>query len=282
MPITLRSGLPIPTFATILVALGVGFFVGAKHTPGDAPAVNRMSYQHEMDAYCTAKLNDRLSKVSSDEKKGQTDQAFFSLKLHTCVQTEMISGSKDGGAMNYIVSDLTYGFVAPPKWHHSDSPLHVFRYDHGGYHHLSADGYWMPVSSEPGQQPVSDANAVKLTCEYTDGGPRDANTCTETEGYTQFGSVQTDIQTYHIASWSNDEVIATDAERGLSGATTTTLLIHPEANEVEIVDRTKMDEKQADFTKSMAGKSFGDHYELHGGCTCSTQRGFSSSATRTV
>jgi hypothetical protein len=78
----------------------------------------------------------------------------------------------------------------------------------------------MPVSSEPGQQSVSEANAVNLTCDYTDGGPRDANACTETQGYTQFGGIHTDTQTYRIASWSHDEVIATDAERGLSGATT--------------------------------------------------------------
>ncbi len=131
----------------------------------------------------------------------------------------MISDPKDAGAMNYIVSDLTYGFVAPPKWYHSENSLHVHQMDYGSNHHLSAEGYWMPVSSEPRQQPVSDANAVKLTCDYADGGPRDANACTETQGYTQFGSIQTEPQTYHIASWSHDEVIATDAERGLSGAT---------------------------------------------------------------
>lgn len=131
----------------------------------------------------------------------------------------MISDPKDAGAMNYIVSDLTYGFVAPPKWYHSENSLRVHQMDYGSNHHLSAEGYWMPVSSEPRQQPVSDANAVKLTCDYADGGPRDANACTETQGYTQFGSIQTEPQTYHIASWSHDEVIATDAERGLSGAT---------------------------------------------------------------
>jgi hypothetical protein len=175
--------------------------------------------------------------------------------------------------MNYTVSDLTYGFVAPPRWHHSESPLHVIHLDFpgnhylniGGTHHLSAEGYWMPVSSEPSQQPVSDANAVKLECNYTDSGPRDANACTETQGYIQFGIIQTDTQTYHIASWSRDEVIATDAERGLAGTTTSTLLIHPEADEVEVVDRTKMDGKQPDLTKGLAGKAFGDHYVLHGG-----------------
>jgi hypothetical protein len=265
MPFTLKSGHLIPIVAAIAVALGVGFFVGAKHRPGDAPSVNKTSYQHEMDAYCIAKLNDSLSKLSPDSRKMQTDQAFFSLKLHTCVQVEVISDPKDAGAMNYLVSDLTYGFVAPPKWHHTDRPLHVHVTDYGSDHHLFVEGYWMPTSSEPGQQSVSEANAVNLTCDYSNGRARDENVCTETQAYTQFGGIHTSTQTYHIASWSKDEVIATDAERGLSGATTTTLLIHPEANEIEILDRTKMDEKQPDFTKGMAGKSFGDHYELHGG-----------------
>jgi hypothetical protein len=211
MPSPSNLASPMPIFAAILVALSVGFFVGAKHPFGDAPAVNKTSYQHEMDAYCTAKWNDSLSELSSEGKKGQTDQAFFSLKLHTCVQVEVISDPKDAGAMNYIVSDLTYGFVAPPKWHHIEISLDVHQMDFGSNHHLSAEGHWTPVSSESGQQP----NAVKLTCDYTDGGPRDANACTETQCYTQFGLIlHTDTQTYHIASWSHDEVIATDAERG--------------------------------------------------------------------
>jgi hypothetical protein len=54
----------------------------------------------------------------------------------------------------------------------------------------------------------------------------DANTCVETEGYTRFGTIDTDTQTFHIASWSPDEVIATDVERGLPGATSTTLVIY--------------------------------------------------------
>jgi hypothetical protein len=162
-------------------------------------------------------LNDSLSKLSSDYKRGLTDRAFFSVKLHTCVQAEVSLDPKDAGVMNYTVSDLTYGFVAPPKWHHSESPLHVIQSDIRGYHHLSVQGYWTPVSSEPGQQPVSDANAVQLTCDYTVGGATDANACVETQAYIQFGSIQTDTQTYHIASWNHDEVIATDSERGLSG-----------------------------------------------------------------
>jgi hypothetical protein len=123
------------------------------------------------------------------------------------------------------------------------------------------------VSSDPGQQSASKSNAVKLSCDYSDakGTDPDSNTCTETQGYVRLGSIGTDTQTYHIASWSPDEVIATDAERGISGATNTTLLIHPQTNEIEIIDRTRMDEKQPDFNKGMAGKSFGDHYELHGG-----------------
>ena len=169
--------------------------------------------------------------------------------------------------MNYVVSDLTYGFVAPPKWHPGESPLHIIRTDVGNWHHLYAEGYWAPVSSGPGQQAVADANAVKLTCDYTEGKRigDDSNVCTETQGYTQVASIQVDTQTYHIASWGRDEVIATDVERGLSGGTTTTLLIHPEANEVEIIDRTKMDEKQPKLFDGMAGKSYGDHYELEGG-----------------
>lgn len=251
-----------------LAMLGVGFFLGENHSFKNVPPASKASFQQEMNAYCTAKLNDDyLSKFSPDEKKKFLAQSFFSRKLHTCVQVEVTLDPKDAGSMNYVVSDLTYGFIAPPKWHYSDSPLHVIKTDYGNYHRLHAEGYWKAVSSDPGQQSAADANAVTLTCEYTDGKRADseANSCTETEGYTQLGSIHTSTQTFHIASWSSDEVIATDAERGLSGSTTTTVLIHPEANEVEVVDRTRMDEKQPKLFKGMEGKAFGDHYELHGG-----------------
>lgn len=251
-----------------VVSFGVGVLVGVKHPVKNTTADSGgTSLQQEMDAHCAAALNDQLSKLSADDRKGETDQTFFSRKLHTCVLVDVSLDPKNAGAMNYVVSDLTYGFIAPPRWHHNESPLHVIRTDYGNYHHLHAEGYWAPVSSDPGQQPVSQANKVKLDCDYTPGRPidDDSNVCTETEAYTQFSTIDTDTQTYHIASWNPDEVIATSSDRGLTGTTTTTLLIHPTANEIEVVDRTRMDEKQPSFSAGMAGKSFGDHYELHGG-----------------
>jgi hypothetical protein len=254
-----------------LVMLGAGIFLGVKHAGKSASPASYTSFQKEMDAYCATKLNDDfLSKLSPDGRKGLTAQSFFSRKLHTCVQAEVDLDPKDpknAGAMNYVVTDLTHDFVAPPTWHASESPLHIIRSDLRNWHHLYAEGYWAPVSSDPGQQPVAKANSVKLTCDYTEGTRigDDSNICTEIQGYTQVVSIQAETQTYHIASWSRDEVIATDVERGLSGATTTTLIIHPEANEVEVIDRTKMDENQPKLLDGMAGKSYGDHYELHGG-----------------
>jgi hypothetical protein len=248
---------------------GAGAVVGCKHLAQDTAPVGDASFQTEMDAYCTAALNDKyLSKLSADDRKGENDTAFFSRKLHTCVHVNVTSDLKNPATTkSYVVSDLTDGFTAPPKWHHSDSPLHVYQTNYGRSHHLSVEGSWLPVSDDPGQKPVADANVVKLTCDYTEGTRTDdeTNMCTETEGYTQFGNLQTDTQTFHIASWASDEVIATDAEKGLTGSTTTTLLIHPNANQVEIVDRTRMKEKQPDLFKGAEGKSFGDHYELHGG-----------------
>jgi len=270
----MKQILSIAGVALLLVA----GLLGVKHAFKSAPIVNETSLQKEMDAYCTTKLNDNyLSKLSPDERKGLTVQSFFSSKLHTCVQVEVTlpKDAKDAGAMNYVVSDLTYGFAAPPKWHPIESPLHILRTDLPNYHHLSIEGYWAPVSSDPGQKPVADANHVEIKCDYSESKRvgDDTNICTETQGYTQFGGINTDSQTYHIASWSSDEVIATDAEQGLSGATTTTLLIRPIANEVEVIDRTKMDEKQSKLFEGMAGKTYGDHDELKGGMYLITTQG---------
>jgi hypothetical protein len=250
-----------------LTIFGVGLVIAENHSPIRVLAADTSPWEQNMDAFCAAKLNEKLPGLSADDRKRQTDTTFFSWKLHTCVQVETIQDPKDPGAMDYIVSDLTYGFIAPPKWHRSERPLHVYQSDIRSYHRLYAEGYWAPVSSDPGQQLVAEANAVKLDCDYSEAnGPgSDSNTCTETDGYTQFGSIHADTQTYHVVSWSGDEVIATDVERGLSGSTTTTLIIHPTANEVEVFDSTRMDDKQPELTKGMSGKSFRDHHELHGG-----------------
>jgi hypothetical protein len=245
-----------------LVMLALGFLAGQRH---GRTLEDKQSYQSDMDAYCAAKMNDGyLSTLSADERQSLHDQAFFSRKLHTCLQTEStVDGKPD--AMNFTIGDITHGFLAAPKWHAYDRPLHTSQTNYGNDHHLYAEGYWAPVSSDPGQKSVSDSNTVKLSCDYGDKTIDGANTCTETQGYTQMGTISTDTQTYHVASWVNDEVIATDVEHGLSGSTTTTLIIHPQANEIEVVDRTRMNDKQPDLMKGSEGKSFGDHFELHGG-----------------
>lgn len=234
----------------------------------DAPIGDRAAIQKDLDADCEAKLNSSyLSQLSTESKTNLTVRSFFSFRLHTCVQVEVSLDPTNAAAMNYIVSDLTHGFLAAPKWHPSEHSLHVSRTDTGRYHHIYTEGLWVPVSTDPGQQLVADANYVKLTCDYTDGSRKDdeSNSCTEIEAYVQFGGIRADSQTYHVVSWAHDEVVATNVDRGLSGATTSTLLIRPEANEVEVIDRTRMDSKQPDVFKGMADKSFGGHYELHGG-----------------
>lgn len=252
----------------LMAALGLGYLVGVHRPDPGTLHASKSSLEQEMDDRCTAKLNiDYLSKFNADERKGMTTRSFYSRKLHTCVLVDVFLDPKNAAAMNYTVSDFTYGFIAAPKWHPYDSPLHVSVTNYGRFRHLYAEGYWASSSSDPGQQLATDANAVKLTCDYTEGSRAndESNSCTETNGYIQTAAIRADSQEFHIASWNADEIIATDAERGLSGSTTSTLIIHPGANEIEVVDRTKMDEKQTTFTKGMAGKSSGGHYELHGG-----------------
>ena len=249
-----------------LVMLGVVLAIAKSRSPTMMSAADKSPWQQNMDAFCATKLPEKLSRSSANDREGQTDTAFFSWKLHTCVEVRTTLDPKDSGAMNYTVSDLTYGFIAPPEWHTDEIPLHVSQSDIGTYHSIYAQGYWVTVS--PDQDLKGDANAVKLDCDYSEanrlGG--DSNTCTETDAYTVLGrGLYTGTQTYHVVSWSGDEVIATDVERDLSGSTTTTLIIHPAANEIELVDRTRVNDKQPESTKSMSRKFFGHHLELHGG-----------------
>jgi hypothetical protein len=245
-------------------SLGLCFIVGCSHTTAN---VKEPSFQQDMDAYCTAKLNTtELSKLSADDKKGVTYSVFFSRKLHTCVESFVAQDPKNASAMTYILSDLTRDFTPAPKWHPIELPLHVIQGNYGNDHYLYVQGYWASVSSKQGEQSASEANSVTLNCDYGDKSLGDqANSCTEIEGYIQSNSLHSDTQTYHIASWSPDEVIATDSERGFAGGTTTTMIIHPQTNEIEIFDTTKMNEKQPDLMKGLEGKSYRDHYEFHGG-----------------
>jgi hypothetical protein len=245
---------------------GTGLLLGTKRT-SQVSTADPGSLQKEMDDYCDAQLNERLSKLSSDDKKDVTDKSFFSRRLHTCIETDVALDPKDTASMLYMMTDLTHGFVAPPNWHHNERPLHVSSSDYRDHHHLYAEGYWAPIDSNPDKKMVSEANKVKLTCDFTEGRPTadDANICTETQAFMQFGTIDSDTQTYRIASWSPDEIVATNMERGLAGGTSSTLVIHPQANEVQVIDRTKMDAKQPTLSKGVAGKSFGGEYELHGG-----------------
>jgi hypothetical protein len=128
----------LPLLILALLALGIGVLLGKHFTPEKTRPAHEASFQQDMDTYCTAKLNETLATLSADVRK--TERTFFSLKLHACVEVYHVSDPKDAGAMNYVVSDLTYGFVAPPNWHHSESPLHVYDTPIRSYHHLYAEG----------------------------------------------------------------------------------------------------------------------------------------------
>jgi len=54
----------------VLSALGVGIFLGEHLSLKNARPASDASFQQEMDAYCTAKLNDGLSNLSPDGEKG--------------------------------------------------------------------------------------------------------------------------------------------------------------------------------------------------------------------
>jgi hypothetical protein len=154
-----------------LLIFAAGLLFGLKRVSKGVRALNTSSLQKEMDDYCLAQLNERyLFNLSPDAKNILKADSFFSGKLHTCVESNVTLDPKDAGAMNYVLSDLTSGFVAPPKWHHNDQRLKVVTTDDAYSHDLYSEGSWMPVSPDPDQRPIAEANKVKITCEYSNSG----------------------------------------------------------------------------------------------------------------
>jgi hypothetical protein len=80
--------------------------------------------QLPLDAFCTERGKDTLD---ANEKLKRVE-AFYSQKINTCVQVEVIENDKD---WSFNLRDVTNGFLRGPKLTKSERPLTVYVHDYG-------------------------------------------------------------------------------------------------------------------------------------------------------
>ena len=80
------------------VIFGASMTAGCNHCAIRASGSNSAIFQRDMDAYCTTKLNDSvLATLSSEDKAASKYEAFFSMRLHSCLETIATRSPKNLG-----------------------------------------------------------------------------------------------------------------------------------------------------------------------------------------
>lgn len=198
-----------------------------------------------LDHYCSDKVKDG---VDPKDKSTRID-AFYSMKINTCVQVEITDSEKD---WSYTLSDATYGFFKGPKVIKSEIPLTV--YHHESYGRASAEGYWMSTDSNDGKQLASQI-AARIECD------REEHFCRESDATIFLGLLKPESHEYAISSWTPEGIVADDNDEGTCGIGHR-LSIDFRSNSVVVVDYPK---KINTADSSCSGFQNANSYSLHGG-----------------
>ena len=204
---------------------------------------------HDLNQYCSAKGQGSLDKTQSYSRV----ESFFSPSLKTCVQVEVESGDKD---FEYVVLDITHGFLDAPRLVKSPHPLHVLHHEYDQFAaYASAEGYWKAMDDSPGKQLVSNV-AVKISCQ------RDERLCKENQASIFMGMVEPDLVEYKISSWTANGIAADNDDDDLSICPTGhRLTIDFKSNSVIVVDYPKTSSDRPECKAVNSASS----YTLQGG-----------------
>jgi hypothetical protein len=103
--------------------------------------------QADMDAYFKERGKENLS----DGQKLSRVEAFYSWKLHTCVQAEV---NNDDSDWSYDLRDVSAGFFRGPETVKSELPLRVYHYDYRSFRTVSVEGFWVSTDTSKDKQLV--------------------------------------------------------------------------------------------------------------------------------
>jgi hypothetical protein len=197
MLISHGSNLRIYGKALVLVSFLALFCSSCKRTQTPTRPDRR---QADMDAYCKERGKEDLS----DGQKLSRVEAFYSWKLHTCVQAEV---NNDDSDWSYDLHDVSAGFFRGPETVKSEMPLRVYHYDYHSFRTVSAEGFWVSTDTSKDKQLVQQI-AAKIDCNSSE------KTCTEHDAELFGGLLQPESESYQVTKWDDAGVVADDEEGG--------------------------------------------------------------------
>jgi hypothetical protein len=196
MPISHGFNLRIYGKAVVLVSFLALFCSSCKQTQTPTGPDRRRA---DMDAYC----NERGKEDLSDGQKLSRVEAFYSWKLHTCVQAEVNNDSD----WSYDLRDVSAGFFRGSETVKSEVPLSVYHYDYHSFRTISAEGFWVSTDTSKDKQLVQQI-AAKIDCNSSE------KTCTEHDAELFGGLLQPESESYQVTRWDDAGVVADDEEGG--------------------------------------------------------------------
>lgn len=198
----------------------------------------------EMDAYCTERGKEHLY----EGEKLAKIEAFYSWKIHTCVQIE-IDGNE--ASWSYDLIDVSSGFLRGSQAVTSEIPLGV--YDHEDYGRASAEGFWVSTETSKDKQLIPQI-AAEIVC------TRSEKTCRENDAALFMGLLQPQSEEYEISTWNRTGIVADDTDEGPC-AIGHRLSINFASNSVTVTDYPKKSGGGADCKVFQTANA----YSLHGG-----------------
>lgn len=203
-------------------------------------------HQTEMSAYCIERGKEHLD----DGEKLSNVEAFYSWKIHTCVQVEVDSANPN---WSYELRDVSDDFFRGPQTVKSERPLEISHHEYGDDGTASADGFWVSTDTSKDNQ-LAEQIAVNITCS------RAENVCRETDAVLFGGILQPQSEEYQISKWNRTGIIADDTDEGPCGIGHRLSINFPN-NSVTVTDYPKKVGERADCKPFQTANS----YSLHGG-----------------
>jgi hypothetical protein len=202
--------------------------------------------QADMDAYCSERGQEALS----DDEKLSEVKAFYSWKIHTCVQIEVETADPN---WSYRLVDVSEGFFRGSQTVKSALPLTVYHHNYSGLETVHAEGFWDATDSSKDRQ-LAELIAVKLDCNSSE------KMCREQDAQLFGGLLQPDSVEYAISKWDGAGIVADGPEKGLCGIGQR-LSINFASNSVIVTDYPTKDGGRADCKPFQTANS----YSLHAG-----------------
>jgi hypothetical protein len=134
-------------------------------------------------------------------------KAFYSWKIHTCVQIQVSSAESD---WSYDLLDVSAGFLRGPQTVKNDIPLTVYHNTYRGLETVSAEGFWVATDASKDKQLVQQI-AVKLDCDSSE------KMCREHDAELFGGLLQAESVEYAVSKWDGAGVVADGPEQGKCG-----------------------------------------------------------------